>query len=153
MTSPNRSYSNGNLIVDFPRLPKVQFSKNIIYVETLKRRESTNKFWLSREDKRQFKRDLMLDVVRAKIHAQSPRTDLADEDLIQYVGIERLVSDNLIIKSKEERMKHLRAVMNEQERQNSLQLFKTTISSVLYPKSIRNGQGQGPVKSLRDTSI
>lgn len=108
------------LIVDFPEIREQRIvrisSTSTMFIE-FRTEEDKSKKWTSAEDNRRFRQNLRRDVMDMRRRVESNPESISQEELWQCLGMESLLSNELVRNSFEQRMMHRQAVLAEQRRQ------------------------------------
>ncbi len=140
----NKSYQ---LIVDFPEMgrqavlsdignastncaPRREQRRNVRFSElsTLAfieypTKESNAKKWISTEDRKSSRQAQLSDVLKTRSLIESkPRESLSQEEILQCIGIESLLTNKVLKKTCEKRRMHRQAILAEQQRQQPLHI-------------------------------
>ena len=137
MSNQNKSYQ---LIVDFPEMARrntltnctprreqrrnVRFSSmSILTFVEYPTKEINAKKWTSTEDRKSSRQAQLSDVLKTRSLIESkPRESLSQEEILQCIGIESLLTNKVLKYTCEKRRMHKQAVLAEQQRQQSLHI-------------------------------
>ena len=122
-SSDIRSILSNSMPFQERRSVQISSTSTLAFIEYPSEADNRKK-WISTEDQRQFRRNMMRDVVNTRrLLETTPYESISQEELYQFVGIESLLSIALVQRSFEQRMMHMRAILAEQERQLLLHDF------------------------------
>ncbi len=119
-----------------PGSRSVQFddSNSIYFIEPAIESENEIK-WNTKQDFKAYRKTLWADVKKAAKLLESKPGEVNDKDLIQCVGIEAYLSESLLNRIVKKRERHVRSILEEQLRQEQLNISDTTMLRLVSERS------------------
>lgn len=100
--------------------------------------DEARKIWYNKQDRMQFKITQRKDRERVShILASSSSESITQEDLCECIGMENLLSINVMIRTLEHKQNHVNTIVSEQRRQRSLNIHDEEYLGLVAANSSR----------------